>query len=190
VPDWRSDEQLVAATLAGDRRAFGELVARHRGSVIAVADGRLRDHEAACDVTQDAFLKAYLNLSTLRSPARFRGWVCRIADREAVGAARKRGREVLTGCLRPESVSDAGQGLCDAIERAEVERRVRERLAELSKTTRRALILHHVSGYSQAEVAGELGLTTSAVKTRLSRARRRLRKGRARGRSAAGGRRW
>lgn len=175
--DRRSDEQLVLATLAGGREAFGELVARHRESVFALAKGGLRDAEAASDATQEAFLKAYLSLPSLRDPARFGAWVRRIAERLVITAARRPRREVPTAGLDVECERCTER---EIVERADLERQVREDLATLREPTRSALILYHVEGYSHAEIGDRLGLTTSAVKTRLSRARGLLRRRRGR----------
>jgi RNA polymerase sigma-70 factor (ECF subfamily) len=174
VADRRSDEQLVAATLAGNREAFGELVARHRDSVFSLANGRLRDFEAAGDATQEAFLKAYLDLADLRDPAKFRAWVQRIAERIVITVARRPRREIPTAGLK---IQDERWSELKLAERADLARRVRDDLSVLSEPTRTALILHHVNGYSQDEVAERLGLTRAAVKTRLSRARAQLRRG-------------
>ena len=176
MPDRRSDEQLVAATLAGEREAFGELVARHRDSIFAFANRRLRDFEAASDATQEAFIKAYVSLSTLREPARFEPWLLRIVERAAVSAARAPRREIPAGAVPPEDVLSAEPTPQELAERAELVQQVCSGLSSLSEATRRAMILHHVEGYSQAEVAARLGLTRAAVKTRLSRARSRLRR--------------
>ena len=174
MADRRSDEQLVAATLAGNREAFGELVARHRDSVFSLANGRLRDFEAAGDATQEAFLKAYLDLADLRDPAKFRAWVQRIAERIVITVARRPRREIPTAGLR---IEDERWSELKLAERTDLARRVRDDLSVLSEATRTALILHHVNGYSQDEVAERLGLTRAAVKTRLSRARAQLRRG-------------
>lgn len=177
MADCRSDEQLVAATLAGNREAFGELVARHRDSVFSLANRRLRDFEAAGDATQEAFLKAYLDLATLREPAKFRAWVQRIAERIVITVARRPRREIPTAGLR---IEDDRWSELRVTEQADLARRIRDGLSLLSEPTRTALILHHVNGYSQDEVADRLGLTRGAVKTRLSRARAQLRRGRTR----------
>jgi RNA polymerase sigma-70 factor (ECF subfamily) len=174
VADRRSDEQLVAATLAGNREAFGELVARHRESVFSLANRRLRDFEAAGDATQEAFLKAYVDLAALRDPASFRAWVQRIAERVVITVARRPRREIPTAGLK---IEDERWSELRVAEQADLARRIRDGLSLLSEPTRTALILHHVDGYSQDEVADRLGLTRGAVKTRLSRARAQLRRG-------------
>jgi RNA polymerase sigma-70 factor (ECF subfamily) len=175
-----SDEQLVRTTLAGDREAFGELVARHRESAFALALRRLGDFEAASDATQEAFVKAYVNLSTLREPARFGAWLSRIVERTAISLARSPRREIPLGALPQEEQPAAQRTPQEWVEQTDLARHVREHLAALSEPTRRAVILHHIDGYSHAEVAARLGLTSSAVKTRLSRARSRLRRSGAR----------
>ena len=174
MADRRSDEQLVAATLAGNREAFGELVARHRDAVFSLANGRLRDFEAAGDATQEAFLKAYLDLADLRDPAKFRAWVQRIAERIVITVARRPRREIPTAGLK---IEDERWSELKLAERADLARRIQDGLSLLSEPTRTALVLHHISGYSQEEVADRLGLTRAAVKTRLSRARAQLRRG-------------
>lgn len=175
MPDTRTDGQLVLAVLAGDRRSFGELVARHRQSVLAVTVRRLGDVEASLDATQDAFVKAYTSLGDLREPARFGSWLSRIADRAALRVARMPRRETSLTSVPAHELPAAGPTPQEWVERADSAARVREHLSSLAEPTRRAVILHHIDGYSQAEVAARLGLTPSAVKTRLSRARRRLR---------------
>jgi len=183
VVDARSDEQLVLAVLAGDRNAFGGLVARHRASVFSIALRRLRDVEAALDATQDAFVKAYTNLSALREPARFAPWLSRIAERAALRLARAPRRETSLASVPIDELPAAGPTPQQWVETAALAARVRAHLSSLAEPTRRAVILHHIDGHSQAEVAARLGLSESAVKARLNRARTRLRRSRARWRS-------
>ena len=177
MPDRRSDEQLVLATLAGDREAFGELVARHRATVFGVANRRLGDSEAASDTTQETFLKAYLSLADLRDPARFSSWLRTIAERAAIAAGRRPRREIPTAGLKLQDERSYHQYVT---EQTELTGRLRDHLSALSEPTRKAVILYHLNGYSQDEVAERLGLTRSAVKTRLSRARSQLRRRRKR----------
>jgi len=173
MADRRSDSDLVAATIAGSQQAFGELVARYKDAVFGVAFHRLGDFEKARDAAQDAFLNAYLNLGKLRKPASFGNWLYRIADGTALDAARRKRGEVsleTAGDLR-----DATPTAQDQAEQTDLARQISEALATLSEATRLAVILHYVNGYSHAEVASFIGASPGAVKTRLSRARSRLR---------------
>src|SRR3954451_22222363 len=83
------DDQLVAATLAGDLRAFERLVTRHRDVVLRVA-ARIVGEDDAEDVAQDAFLRAYHRLARWRGEAPFRTWLLHIAHNSAVDALNAR----------------------------------------------------------------------------------------------------
>jgi len=161
-----SDGELVAAALAGSQEAFGELAARYRDAVFGVAFHRLGDFEAARDAAQETFVKAFLTLANLRNPAAFSAWIRRVADGTAVDFARRPRREIpseIEAAIAPDPPEGATAGS------------VREALQTLSGPTQRALILHHLGGYSHAEVAQSLGIAPGALKTRLSRAKARLR---------------
>lgn len=165
-----SDAQLVQETLAGRSEAFGELVARYRDAVFGVAFHRLGNFEEARDVAQDAFVKAYLGLADLRDPAAFAPWLYRIADGTATDAVRRAHREV--SLTEAEEVADP-TAATDA--QREIARQVQQALAGLGERSRLAVILHYVNGYTHAEIARFLGTTPQAVKTRLNRARGKLR---------------
>src|SRR6266508_4854906 len=75
----RTDGELVAAALAGERAAFGELIDRHRPRAVGLARRLLGDPLEAEDVVQEALLQAYLGLEELRAPERFGAWLCGIA---------------------------------------------------------------------------------------------------------------
>jgi len=166
----RPDGELVAESLAGSHTAFGELVARYEDAVLGIALARLSGAEEARDAAQEAFIKAYLNLASLRDSASFGSWICRIAEGTALDFARRTRRE-----MPLESDFSAAPAAHEAAE-SDVGVQMREALSRLSEPTRRALILHYVSGCAHAEVAGVLGTTPGAVRTRLSRAKARLRR--------------
>jgi RNA polymerase sigma-70 factor, ECF subfamily len=75
----KTDLELVSQARHGDTTAFGELIERHQGVVFAVALSHLRQREAAEDLAQDVFLRAWLHLEVLRDGARFGAWVARLA---------------------------------------------------------------------------------------------------------------
>ena len=177
----------MTATLGGDQAAFGELVARYKDAVFGVAFHRLGDFEDARDAAQDAFVKAYVNLPKLRDGAAFSHWLYRIAEGTAVDVLRRRRSDV--SLESPDALSadlgTAGFSLpphsphmphSPVGDDALVARQVREALAQLAEPDRLAVVLHYVNGYSHAEVAQFLGTTAGAVKTRVSRAKAKLRK--------------
>src|SRR5690349_6230032 len=83
------DRLLVAASVAGSREAYDELVRRYRGAVILVCWKVLGSREAAQDAAQEAFVTAFRQLRQLKDPARFGPWLCTIARNGSRRAARR-----------------------------------------------------------------------------------------------------
>jgi RNA polymerase sigma-70 factor (ECF subfamily) len=162
-----TDRQLVARARQGDREAFGELVDRYRDMVYGLGYHLTGDFEAARDLAQEAFVQAFVKLGQLREPAKFAGWLRTIATN--LHRAQCRRRQVSTVAL------EAATGTADAPPPSETKVVVREALARLRAPDRLALTLAYVGGYSQAEIAGFLGVRPETVKTRLARARQHLR---------------
>ena len=97
-----SDEELVERARAGDDAALSELLERHHAAAYRVAFSMLQEDDAAQDVVQDAFIKAFRALAGFRGEASFRTWILTIAGNEARGALRRRGRR------RETALEDAG----------------------------------------------------------------------------------
>jgi len=167
----RSDAELVAKSLAGAPESFAQLVARYKDAVFGVAFHRLGDFEDARDATQDALVKGFTNLSKLREPAAFANWLYAIAEGTALDRARRRKTEVSLD----EAAHVTPHTAAPRAEDIEAARTIREALDTLPDASRLAVILHYVNGYSHSEVAQFLGTTEGAVKTRVSRAKSRLR---------------
>jgi RNA polymerase sigma factor (sigma-70 family) len=176
----REDSELVAASLAGDHRAFGELVDRHGSRLGALARRLLGDEGEAEDLTQEAVLQAYLGLTRLRDPERFSSWVYGIALNLAKMRLRSRrdgalpladpagGRRVPAGLGHEPSPEEL-------VETREVWARVQRAVDVLPPEQRRAVLLHYVDGLSCEEIAALLGEPAGTVRVRLHRARARLR---------------
>ena len=162
-----TDQQLVVRARQGEQKAFGELVDRYRDMVYGLGYHLTGDFEAARDLAQEAFVQAFVKLNQLREPCKFAGWLRKIATN--VQRAQRRRRQVSTVAL--EAASQAA----DAAPPSETRLMVREALDRLRAPERLALTLAYVNGYSQAEIAGFLGVRTETVKTRLARARQHLR---------------
>jgi uncharacterized protein len=163
-----TDDDLVAAVLAGDREAFADLVDRHLARATAVAQSLLGSRSEAEDIAQEAMLQAYLGLRDLRDPDRFGGWFCGIATNLAKMRLRQtRGRLVpLDGIVSPV----VGDGL-EARERL---RALHEALGLLPRAEREAVLLHYVGGLTTPEIAQREGERVGTVRVRLHRARQRL----------------
>jgi RNA polymerase sigma-70 factor (ECF subfamily) len=169
-----ADAALVAAALGGDHRAFQELVGRHRAAVRATALRRLRDRDAVDDVVQEAFLRAFVRLGTLRDGSRFGPWVLQIARNAALDAVRRRCRAAVSADVDVDEVqSGHGDEPPAAYEFKQLQRRMRHGMARLSERDRAALTLVGDGG-GPAEVADALGVSAATAKVVVHRARRRL----------------
>ena len=175
------DGELVQRSLQGDAAAFGLLVRRYERLVFHVAGGFLRDRGEVEDVAQEAFLKAHEALSRFRADAPFGPWIAQIATRLCYDRLRGRRRrqevawEDLSWSEQAAARGLAGGGM--ATEDAAARRDLVERaLAPLPPKDRQALILADALGHTAAEVGQMMGCTALAVRLRLHRARRAMRR--------------
>jgi RNA polymerase sigma-70 factor, ECF subfamily len=168
---------LVDAARGGDRAALEELVRVTYGAAYALAF-RLTGHEDdACDVVQEAYLRAYRGLRRFRGDAQFTTWLYRITANCAANHLAKRARtrtEVLSddAPLVDETPDhDPETRLAGEDERA----RVASALATLPWRLRQVIVLRDIYDLTHGSIATELGISEAAAKVRLHRARRRLR---------------
>jgi RNA polymerase sigma-70 factor, ECF subfamily len=164
------DGELVRRVMAGDRDAYTVLVERHQGLLFRQAYALVNDSDAAADLVQDAFVRAYRDLRRCRDPERFRAWVFTIVRngcRDYLKNIRRRSVPWETHGAELRSAHDPHQ---DA-ENEEFRRRVGEALATLPEAQREAFLLRHVEDLSYEEMAETLGAGVSALKMRVMRAR-------------------
>ena len=165
-----TDARLVARTRGGDISAFEIIVERHRAVVIARANARLSSLVDAEDVAQEAFVQAFFQLGDLRDPRALVPWLRRMADRLALMHLRSHREEpVAPGDL--ESIAESHPGDGHATDSVEVECL----LAELPEGMREAVSLTFLAGYTCAEAAQIVGVREGTIKSRLNRARAKLR---------------
>ncbi len=180
--DGRSDVALLAAHVAGDGDAFGELFARHRDRLWAVALRTMGNPEDAADGLQDGLVAAYRRAGSFRGEAAVTTWLHRVVVNACLD--RLRAAKVRAADALPDDLEDRGgrgalvsAGVSDpAAETVAAERRrlVLDALATLPKEQRAALVLVDMEGYSVAEVAVMLDCAEGTVKSRCSRGRSRL----------------
>ena len=173
----RSDAELLAAHTAGDPQAFGELVARHRDRMWAVALRTLRDPEEAADAVQDAFINAYVSLGSFKGDAEFFTWLYRIAFNTAVSLKRRRKQLVsLEGGRDGEASIDPADPSDEtrpgvALQRSEDEALLQAGLNRLSADHRTVLVLKDIDGLKYEEIAEIVGVPIGTVRSRIHRAR-------------------
>jgi RNA polymerase sigma-70 factor (ECF subfamily) len=177
----RSDQALLQAHVDGDAEAFGELFARHRDRLWAVALRTMGNPEDAADGLQDGMIAAFRRAGSYRGEAAVTTWLHRVvvnACLDRIRAAKIRRLEAL-----PDDVEDRGTLVATAehddqpeaaAEDAERRRRVLAALATLPADQRAALVLVDMEGYPVAEVAEMLGCAEGTIKSRCSRGRTRL----------------
>ena len=170
-----SDEELVERGRAGDDAALSGWVERHHAPAYRVAFGLLQDDDAAQDVVQDAFIKAFRALGGFRGEASFRTWVLTIARNEARGALRRRGRRRETaledaGPVRSEQKAPDTEAV-DAQEAARA-RRMMETLPEKQKLS---VTLRIEEGLSFKEIGEIIGSSDGAARVNYFHGIRRLR---------------
>jgi RNA polymerase sigma-70 factor, ECF subfamily len=173
-----SDEDIVARIRSGERDQFETLIRRHRSRLYRTALAILRDASEAEDVTQNAYMRAYEHLGEFEGRSRFSTWLTRIAMHEAFARVRRGNR-----CARLQKHTEdlfmaTGSSSSPEQETSDAEMRpvLDAAVARLSNDFRSVFVLRAVEGLSGAEVAECLGIPEDTVKTRLHRARERLRR--------------
>ena len=173
-----SDEaRLVAAAKAGDSEAFAELVRRTEAEVYTLAYRLTGNQEDARDVAQEAYLRAFRALKRFRGDARFSTWMYRITANCASTHLSRRSKGHHDELSDDESVPD-DRPESDPVGMAEagaLRARVNAALADLPPILRAVVVLRDVYDLPHDAIASELGITESAAKVRLHRARRKLR---------------
>ncbi|HET6390814.1 sigma-70 family RNA polymerase sigma factor [Hyphomicrobium sp.] len=169
----RTDEaELVAAVGSGDGAAFRLLMARHLGSIVAVARRMLRDDAEAEDAAQEAFLRLWRSSATLEiGPAGIRPWLRRVVSNLCLDRVRGQSRVKVVDEL-PEVPEPARQ--LAGLESQDTQRRVELAMQKLPDRQRLALTLFHFEGLSQIEIGQVMGVSDEAVESLLGRARRQL----------------
>ena len=168
----RPDDELVRATLEGEREAFDELVERYQGKIYNVALSITGRREDALDATQNAFLNAYDHLDRFDSGFRFFSWIYRIGLNESLRLVRDRRESPLEETNLPSPKAGPER----TAEGRETGRAIRRALMRLSPELRAVIVLRHFHGLSYAEMAKVVGVPAKTVKSRLFTARRELRR--------------
>ena len=176
------DVQLIERTLAGDESAFSTLVRKYQKPVHAFVRRKVGDFHIAEEITQDIFLRVYEKLQTLKNPNTFAGWLYVIAAHQCFAwFEKKRIPMESLDAMPPEELEELAYGQYRAKQQEEFaneqQREVVEGLLQkLPEGERSVVTLHYLDSMTCEDVSELLGVSPNTVKSRLHRARKRLKK--------------
>ncbi|MGA3010135.1 MAG: sigma-70 family RNA polymerase sigma factor [Terracidiphilus sp.] len=183
VPLLWTDKELVVAAQNGNSSAWEELLTRHRAMVYQTARRYAMNAEDAEDLVQEAMLRAFVNIGTFRGEARFSSWLVAIVINAALSSKRKSKHfhwlyldEIQESEVRKETwvVPDSRPNPEQECVRRELRLIIRRAISRQNRKYRFIVQACDLDYFSISETAQALGITYTAVKSRLHRARREL----------------
>jgi RNA polymerase sigma factor (sigma-70 family) len=170
-----TDAELVAASVAGDRAAFGRIVERYQRLLCSVAYSATGQLSQSEDLAQDAFVEAWRNLRSLREPEKLRPWLCGILRHKVGRLRRSDRREPVRQAEALDLAAELPSGdapAADVAVQAEEQAILWSALERVPEHYREPLVLYYREHRSVEHVAAALDLTEDAVKQRLARGRK------------------
>ena len=174
------DVAIIRRVLTGDETAFAELVNKYQKPVHALAWRKIGDFHIAEDITQDTFLKVYQRLHTLKDPNQFSGWIYVITANLCATWLRKKRIQTqpLEGTETTMIQEDAySRHVTEERSRTAVEVQrevVKKLLAKLQESERTVMTLYYLGEMKVEDISRFLGVSASTIRSRLRRARHRL----------------
>ncbi len=176
------DSELIQRTLEGDQQAFTQLVEKYQEQVHTLAWQKIGDFHIAQEITQDVFITAYQKFSTFTHYRQFAGWLYVVTNRKCIAWHRKKKIETQSiDETNPAELEEAYYSEYTAHQREEAakEKRrtiVHKLLSKLQESERTVMHLYYIAEMSCEEIAEFLGVAPNTVRSRLHRARNRLKK--------------
>lgn len=181
-----SESKLVARLKRGEEAAYVEVIERYGGRCLAVARRLMRTEHDAQDAVQDAFVSMFKSMDGFDEQSRLSTWLHRIVVNACLMRLRSRQRRPETSieALLPTFLADGHQTRSSRpwpeepfaqAQRGELRKLVRDQIDELPEAYRNVILLRDIEELDTAATAAVLGITETAVKTRLHRARQALR---------------
>ena len=160
---------IVQLAANGDRDAFAQIVAENDASMFRLSVLITGDGELARDAVQQAWVRAWAGMGSLRDTTRLRSWLLSVAANEARALLRSR----RAGAARERAFAAAASRPGRAADEARLD--LEDVLAQLSPDDRALVALRYLFGFNAREIAGQLRMSHSAVRSRLARLIRHLR---------------
>ena len=168
-----NEQDILRRAQQGDSEAFRLLVEAYQTQVYRLAL-RMCGEAAADDVTQEAFLAAWRALPEFRGTCRFSTWLYRLTTNAAIDCLRREKRHRDADDLDGVELPDGGDTPQEAAERTETQTAVRSALSALSDEHRQVLLLRYMQEMDYGEIAVALDISEGTVKSRINRAKARL----------------
>jgi len=171
-----NERQIIKKAAAGDRVAFRSLVLEHSHAMFRLAWRISGDENAADDIVQEAFIKAWRKIGDFRMQSGFRSWLHRITVNTAMDYLRKQARVSQHETAAPglEQLA-AGSTSPKHDVQIDIQEQTRAAMMNLSETERAALMLRHFEGHSIKEISQILNLSSNACKQAVFRAVKKMR---------------
>jgi RNA polymerase sigma-70 factor (ECF subfamily) len=174
--------QAIKKVLGGDKSAFEELVLANQKNVYNLALKMTKNEEDALDISQEAFLKAYVQLGSYRGESRFSVWLYRLTYNLCIDFLRKKPRLAAVSLTYQGDTDDAADIEIpdvrelpeDILLRRETRKTIADSIGKLGADYREILIMREITGMSYSDIAVTLNISEGTVKSRLSRARQNL----------------
>lgn len=168
------EKDLICRAARGDAEAFRQLVEAYQTPAYRLA-ARMCGPDSAEDVTQEAFLAAWRALPEFRGDCRFSTWLYRLVSNAAIDCLRREKKHRDTGDVDDLELPDGGPSLQEQAERSDTRDAVRRALDRLSPEHRQVLLLRFMQELDYGEIARALNVSEGTVKSRINRAKSKLR---------------
>lgn len=168
------EKDLICRAARGDAEAFRQLVEAYQTPAYRLA-ARMCGPDSAEDVTQEAFLAAWRALPEFRGDCRFSTWLYRLVSNAAIDCLRREKKHRDTGDVDDLELPDGGPSPQEQAERSDTRDAVRRALDRLSPEHRQVLLLRFMQELDYGEIAQALDVSEGTVKSRINRAKSKLR---------------
>ena len=169
---------MIELIQSGDRQAFNRLVTEYQQKVINISFGMLSDYEEACDAAQEVFVKIYRYIGGFRGDSSLSTWIYRITKNVCSDFLRKRRENAVSidDSEKNIEINDNSFSPEHSAEKTERQRLLRSAISELDENSRTVIVLYEMEDMSYEEISKVLDMPVGTVKSRLNRAREKLKK--------------
>ncbi|MCF7834058.1 MAG: RNA polymerase sigma factor [Candidatus Pacebacteria bacterium] len=168
-----SDEEIVEKVRTSDQSLYALLIERYQKKLMRYAFGLTKDEQKAIDIVQESFIKAFINLQSFDLEKKFSSWIYRIAHNQMLNVLKREKKEIL---LEDDWDFRSEENLEDNFGKKEIAEMVRKCLGEMPILYSEPLSLYYIDEKSYEEISDILRIPMGTVATRISRAKKIIKK--------------